>query len=64
MNIFIFENKEEQNIEELIHESISIMDEKGRSAPGGNSRLLWNKEWDRLRENLFYSLEIIRKEKV
>ena len=39
--------------QEYIVNALSIMDEKGRKNQEGNSTMLWNKDWDKLRFMLF-----------
>lgn len=39
--------------------AISIMDEKGRGNPEGNSKMLWDQEWDQVRELLVISVNLI-----
>ena len=36
-----------------IKDCINIMDEKGRSNVGDNSKLLWNNEWNEIRAKLY-----------
>jgi len=50
---------EMSEVRDLLVDAIVIMDESGRKNPEGNSTMLWERQWNDLRMNLFRAIERI-----
>ncbi len=46
-------------VKKELKRAIAIMDEKGESTAGGDSRMLWWREWDTVRQCLVDALELL-----
>lgn len=42
-----------------LNNAIGIMDDRGRGNEGNNSRMLWNREWDEVRGEIFNVMEYV-----
>ena len=52
MGLIILE-EQMQEIQSMLCDCITILDEGGRSNDRGNSKMLWNYEWEELREKVY-----------
>lgn len=48
-----------EGVEWMLKEALAIMDEKGRRSHLGDSIMLWDKDWQTLRQRIYCALELI-----
>ena len=47
-----------REVSDLLSDALILMDTRGRGIDGGSSRVLWEREWEELRLNIFNALQL------
>lgn len=53
-----------KGIKWMLTEALAIMDEKGKRDAMGTSRMLWDKDWQTLRQRIYCAFELAEQEDV